>query len=195
MKKSIIIAAFGIVVGVASSYGQGSIVFSSYVADGLSGATTKLFGSSTLLGNTYQAALYYSIGTVADAVDNNSTVSISSLPTGFTLLTGVTAQFATGSATAGYFDGPAVVIPGYVSGPISFEVVAYNGSDFNSSTIRGRSGAWTEPSISTGSTPAGNFTAMPNMFVAPVTVPEPSTLALAGLGGLGMLLAFRRKKA
>jgi len=29
----------------------------------------------------------------------------------------------------------------------------------------------------------------------PVVVPEPSTLALAGLGGFGMLMAFRRKKA
>jgi hypothetical protein len=31
--------------------------------------------------------------------------------------------------------------------------------------------------------------------VSPVAVPEPSTLALAGLGGFGMLMALRRKKA
>jgi len=37
--------------------------------------------------------------------------------------------------------------------------------------------------------------AMPSIVLNPVVVPEPTTLALAGLGGFGMLMALRRKQA
>ncbi|MEJ0089552.1 MAG: PEP-CTERM sorting domain-containing protein [Limisphaerales bacterium] len=198
MKKSIFIAVLGLTAGIASSYGQGFVGFSSYLANGTAGATTTIFGGSTLVPAGYTAALYYFIGTVSDPVDNNSIASITSLPIGLTAL-GFTQSFATGSATAGYFDGGAATIPGYTaaSGPITFEVVAYNGASYDTSTIRGRSGSFTMTGIATGNQGVpylgDNGTAMPNFFVAPV--PEPTTLALVGLGGLASLVAFRRKQA
>jgi hypothetical protein len=194
MKKSLLIAVLGLTASVASSFGQGFIAFSSYSANNNAGATTSLFGGG-LVPAGYTASLYYFIGTVADPVNNANANSISSLPTGLTALA-TTSQFLDGAAQ-GYFSGGIVTIPGYASGPVTFEVVAYNGSDYASSAIRGRSGSFTMNSIATAGLPVpflgDNGQSMPNFFVAPV--PEPTTLALAGLGGLASLVAFRRKQA
>jgi hypothetical protein len=195
MKKSILLAVLGLAAGVVSSFGQGNVVFTSYLANNSAGATTTIFGSSTLVPAGYTASLFYFIGTISDPVVNSSAASIASVPTGLTA-SGFTKSYATGSATAGYFDGPVVSIPGYASGPITFEVVAYNGASYASSTIRGRSGSFTMNSIATGLAAApslgNNGQAFPNFFVA--SVPEPTTMALVGLGGLA-LVAFRRKQS
>ncbi|HTI99522.1 MAG TPA: hypothetical protein VL527_11620, partial [Dongiaceae bacterium] len=105
MKKSLVLAIVGLAAGVVASYGQGTVQFSSYISNGGVGATTTIFGTSTLVDSSFKAQLYYSFGTVADAVDNGSIASITSGPAGgLTLLNGVTATYATGAATAGYFD-------------------------------------------------------------------------------------------
>jgi hypothetical protein len=192
MKKSIFLATFGLSMTVASSYGDGYVEFSSYAANGGIGATTSFFGGS-LVPASYMASLYYHIGAVSDPVNNNSVLSIISAPTGLTPL-GNSTSFYLGTGT---FDGPVVTIPGYVSGPITFEVVAYNDSDFNDSMSRGRSGSFTMNSIATGPLPipdlGDNGQPMPNFFVYPS--PEPTTLALAGFGGLVSLAVFRRKQS
>ena len=150
-----------------------------------------------MIGAPYTAALYYALGTVSDPVDSTSITTAPSAA--FTSLVGATAGFATsGVATPGYFDGAIAIIPGYSAGPISFEVVAYDGSSYLSADTsnRGRSGGFTMTSIRTdgiGSNFGDNGTPMPAFVVAPV--PEPTTLALAGLGGLASLVAFRRKQA
>jgi hypothetical protein len=191
MKKSMFLAVFGLASGVVSSYGDGSVIFSSYEANNGVGATTSFFGGS-LVPASYMASLYYHLGAISDPVDNNP-ISIVSAPTGLTPL-GNSTSFYLGTGT---FSGPVVTIPGYVSGPITFEVVAYNGSDFNSSMIRGRSGSFTMNSIATGPLPVpdlgDNGQPMPDFFV--ITIPEPTTLALAGLGGLVSLAVFRRKQS
>jgi len=201
MKKSLILAALGVAATAATSMGQGYVTFNSYSGNNLNGATATLFNTSTLIGAPYTAALYYEIGTFTDPVNNTDPTSITSLPgAGFTLYTG---QNPTAPLSGGYFTGGTMAIPGYTTGAITFEVVAYNGSSYTdtSSTFRGRSGAFTMASLpidtlSTVPLLGDNGQAMPNFFVAQVAaVPEPSTLALAGLGGFGMLMAFRRKKA
>lgn len=195
MKKSLVLAIVGLAAGVVASYGQGTVQFSSYIANGGVGATTTIFGTSTLVDSSFKAQLYYSFGTVADAVDNGSAASISSAPgAGLTLLNGVTGTFATGAAVGqnGYFDYGAIQIPGYTSGAITFEIVAYNGADWASSTLRGRSGAFTMGSILTLPSPADSMSGMPNFFVAQ-TIPEPTTIALAGLGLASLALIRRRK--
>jgi hypothetical protein len=194
MKKSIFIAVLGVAaVAATSSYGQGYVDFSSYLANGGVGATTSQFVGGALIGTPYVATLYYALGTVADPVNQSSANSITSpVGAGFTLLGGLSADYAnSGQSTPGYFDGGVAIIPGYISGPISFEIVATGPNEL------GRSGAWTESGIANSSgVPVsffGDNGVMPNFVVAPV--PEPTTLALAGLGGLASLVAFRRKQA
>jgi hypothetical protein len=202
MKKSLIFAALGVAATAATSMGEGYVVFSSYAANGGIGPRTTIYGTSTLLNSTWTAGLYYAIGTVSDPVNNSLAASIDSLPTGMTLYTGqnATAAYANSGwakGLLGYFDGSVLTIPGYTSGPITFEVVAYQGTDYASATSRGRSGSFTMTSIQSSAVAPSNFgdngQPMPNFDV--VSVPEPSTLALAGLGGVGMLLAMRRKKS
>ena len=193
MKKSIFLVALGLGIGAASGFGQGYVFFTSYTANNGVGATTRIWGSYDLLPAGFNAGLFYALGTVSDPVDNGSWWSMISPPTGLADL-GVKANYLAGEQ-AGYFDGARVAIPGYVGGPITFEVVAYNGSSFANSTRRGRSGSFTMNSIATGWNPApclgDNGSAMPNFFVP---TPEPTTLTLAGLGGLMALEAMRRKQ-
>jgi hypothetical protein len=203
MKKSLILAALGIAATAATSMGEGYVAFSSYAANGGIGPAATIYGTSTLLNSTWTAGLYFAIGTVSDPVNNSLAASIDSLPTGMTLYTGpnATAAYANSGwakGLFGYFDGGVLTIPDYTSGPITFEVVAYQGTDYASATSRGRSGSFTMTSIQTSADPfpsnfGDNGQPMPHFDV--VSVPEPSTLALAGLGGVGMLLAMRRKKA
>jgi hypothetical protein len=201
MKKSIILTAFGLMTIVASSSGSGYIYFSSYLANiNLPlGPTASQFIGGSLIGIPYQAELYYSFGTVSDPVNNTSLSSITSVPTKLTLLPGVSAAYdnsgsATGLFGLGYFDDPnIVIIPGYTSGPITFEVVAFNGSNYGTSVSRGRSGSFTMNSIvnSVINPPSlfgDNGALMPDFFVA--SVPEPTSLALAGLGGLVSIVCF-----
>ena len=196
MKKSIFLAVLGLAIGAASGFGQGYVVFTSYTANNNVGATTRIWGSYDLLPAGFTAGLFYALGTVSDPVDNYWLISIMSLPTGLTSL-GVTANYLTGEG-AGYFDGRVVSIPGYTGGPITFEVVAYQTSrgSYDNSIIRGRSGSFTMNSIATPGNPVPNLgnngQSMPDFFVA--RMPEPTTLTLAGLGGLMALVTIRRQQ-
>jgi hypothetical protein len=88
------------------------------------------------------------------------------------------------------------VIPGYAGGLISFEIEAFNGTTIANSSIRGRSGSFTMTSIADSiivpiTAFGDNGQPMPDFVLG---VPEPATLALAGLGGLMSLAVFRRKQ-
>lgn len=201
MKKKIILGVLAATGFAASSFAQGYIAFTSYYANSSVGATTSFFdgpAAGTLVpAGSFTATLYYALGTVVDPVDTGSSASILSSPTGLTAIPSSALAFD----TAGYFGSgtiPTVTIPGYTSGAVTFEIVV-NGT-YQGVNYIGRSGAFTESTIANStSVPLTNFgdngPGMPNMFVAAVPVPEPSTLALAGLGGFGMLMALRRKKA
>jgi len=137
--------------------------------------------------------LYWALG------DVTATVGSDASGFGTSSFNGMTVGSGTGSTTAGLQSGqPGTFnavsdfsVPGWVSGPVTVELVAYTGADYTSSGYRGHSTAFTI-SPATGS----NFgtkvgTAMSSFGV--FAVPEPSTFALAGLGAAA-LLAFRRKK-
>jgi hypothetical protein len=208
MKKSVFLAAFGLAIGVVSSDAQGYVVFSSYAANGDIGALTSFAGNdghmtySGPIPEGFTADLYYALGTVSDPVNFSSPSTTSIDPTGLTD-SGVTATYdnsgaAIGAAGLGYFDGGVVTIPGYTGGPITFEVVAFSGSSYSDSAFRGRSGAFTMDSIATSASITATFFGengqpMPNFYI--FIIPEPTTLALAGLGGLVSLVMFRPKQS
>ncbi len=199
MKKTLVAAILGIAT-VVSSFGQGHVFFNNYST--AAGQTT--FGAGTAqtggVTSTYHAALYYGLGTVTVAQDPVGTANPAVLGA-LGLLGGNTGlnpayptQYQVNNAGLGYFIGPAVTISDYVSGPITFMVVAYNGADYLSSTIRGHSAAFTMNSIATGQNPVGVFSGLTDfqVFSVPVVIPEPATFALAGLGAAALLL-FRRR--
>jgi hypothetical protein len=178
MKKSIVASIIGVVATVAaieSSYGQGSIFFTSY------GASTDAIvknPSNQPVSAGYTAQLAYGFGTITD-------------PAALTL-SGITQAF--NPAVPGYFTGGIVTIPGYAGGPITFQVLAYDGTGYGSATttFQGTSTLFTLPSIATGTQPVGEFgPALLAFSVQPV--PEPSTLALFGLGTAALLFLRRRK--
>lgn len=200
MKKSLLLGIVGLAAGAVSSFGQGQIFLDNYnssahplITYGTGAGGT--FGEG-LVGSQWTVGLYYVVGTVAgDATAGNGLVSGQlGLGTG----TGSTVGFL-GAGYAGQF----ASVPTFVASTattattITVEIIAYNGTSYADSTIRGHSTAFqmsaNVPPIGTV-LPVGDF--MSTFAVSQVSVvPEPSTLALAGLGGFGMLMALRRKKA
>jgi hypothetical protein len=88
----------------------------------------------------------------------------------------------------GFFGGGAVILlPGYSSpAPITFTVQAWAGVDYASATARG-SVTWTEVLLSPGQNPVSMRYPLIVQYV-----PEPSVLALIGMG-IGALLIARRR--
>lgn len=203
MKKSVVLAVLGLAAGAMSSFGQGQIAFNSYYADGVgSGLTTIKFGAGTgglqgtAVGAGYSFDIYYSLTSFSDAAGSGALnglllASGSGSPSQNNL-----AGLMNTGATAGYFAAAQnFTLNPYSNQTVYFEVAVYQtGQSYSSSSIRGHSASFSS-TLATGlNSPAfatfGSFTAD---LVAPV--PEPSTLALAGLGGFGMLMALRRKQA
>jgi hypothetical protein len=209
MKKSVIMAVLGVAASVASSYGQGLVTFTTYSANNGYGGVTISEGtslSSVVIPDGFTLDLFYSLTAVSDPVNNALGSSITALPGA-----GLTDLLMTGETTLAGGANPdprSITIPGWTAagGAPTFEVVAFNGSTYANSTIRGRSGSFLQGSslvavgssspvpnlgdTASGSGPGGTF---PSFYVT--SVPEPTTLALAGLGGLASLVAFRRKQA
>jgi hypothetical protein len=188
MKKALFTSIIGLAAAV-SSYGQGSVFFSTYtgtVYQPIKYAAPLPSGTAAgqTIGSGFTAQLYYGLG---------SGLAFSALSP----LSGATQ--AVGTQLAGYVTGGIVTIPGYSSGPVTFAIVAYNGTDWGTTlasasgiaTLLGNVATWTEPSIAASPNPAGLFGNVPAITVS--AVPEPTTMALAGLGSLALLAVRRRK--
>jgi len=211
MKRKILASILGVVAMAAasSSYGQGKISLNSYADYGNqvlygagSGGTTGQGIQNGVGATTWNIGFYYALGDVTGSVNSD--------PSGFGTPSGGGLALATGApgdttvinsifnGGKGYFtpingDG---IINGWTAGSVTFEVVAYNGADYASSTKRGHSAAFLlTPALVGGPTASPNISSssggMPTFSV--FAVPEPSTFALAGLGAAA-LMAFRRKK-
>jgi len=198
MKKSIILSILGLAAVAASSYGQGSIAFNTYTANSSNGILTTYgagTGFSGGIDSTFEGELLWSSVNIADTATTGPVAAGSSLTPGWTV--GSTALFNTGQAAlAGYVTGPNLVIPG-ASGVYYFEVVAFTGSSYAQSGFAGHSATFTA-TLATGTT-LPDSSQMNNLVPFSVftvtSVPEPTTLALAGFGGLASLVALRRKQA
>jgi hypothetical protein len=196
MKKTLVAAILGLAC-TASVMAQGRIRLDSYAGSYPTVSYGAGAGSGLIeAGSGFTVGLYFQL-TAGATFSDPSNVGI---PGGSWVLgtgTGSTAPFI----GQGIFQTvPDFSVPGYVDNTpnplsqISVVIVAYNGADYASSTIRGHSAAFNiTPAVGAAfSTQVGTAMSSFQVFnVAPI--PEPSTFALAGLG-LASLVIFRRRK-
>jgi hypothetical protein len=194
MKKSVILAVLGLAVGAVSSFGQGQITFDSYFANPSSGSVKITFAQGGApVGAGYSFDVFYSLSPLTQAAGSADLLpgwTASSVSPSSTSLAG---PMETGTH-AGYFQAAQnFTLNPYTAGStVYFDIAVYQtGQTYGTSAVRGTSGSFSA-TLATGlNTPPyaqfGSFTV--------AAVPEPATLALAGLGGLASLVALRRKQA
>jgi len=198
MKKSIILSIAGLTVAALSSYGQGSIAFDTYNAENLAGILT-LYGEGPLVGtglnSTFTGALLWSTSNPGDTA---TTAGTKGTPLNPVWTVGSVGTFATGAATAGYIQGPNLNISQTVGQNLFFEIAAFNGSGTNvfgaymTGSMGGHSASFAATLVTGLTLPNANQ--LNNMAPFSVyNIPEPTTLALGGLGGLALLLLRRRQ--
>lgn len=193
MKKSIFIAVLGM--AAVAAYGQGKIDFSNY--GGTSSPTVNYPNGGVTVGSSFYAQLYYYVGTgVTDVPTSVGQMTLlgSVKPLFGSSLGGTGADGAPGS---GYFEGGVVTIPGVTSANNTF--TSFDIFISNDPALAGYTGIFTyatSASAQSGATSmAAAFGSGGGTLLTLLPVPEPTTLALAGLGGLASLVAFRRKQA
>jgi PEP-CTERM motif len=191
MKRNIFIAVLGMG-SMAVAYGQGQVDFSNYTS---SSAPKVTFGGVTI-GDTFNAELLYYVGTSASdkptSAAQMTTLASSVVPFG------LAGGDANGSTYAGWFEGGLVTIPGVSAANnlfVSFEILAFQGASYANATVLGNSSIFQSPVTGTSLDSPGGFTPGSWQNFTVQAVPEPTTLALAGLGGLASLVALRRKQA
>jgi hypothetical protein len=211
MKKSLVLGILGVGAFAASSYGQGFIHLDNYVGDGATGGLVT-YGSAGIPANGVSGAagvlgtgllsgwtvgLYYVLGTpsIVDPPSSGTPISPLVLGTG----TGSTIDVFSSTGIPGQFTpSSGFAVPGGAAGgTVTLELLAYDtaGGSYAGAQYRGHSAPFTLVMD-------GAFTLPPTANVGPAfstfgstPVPEPTTLALAGLGGLASLVALRRKQA
>jgi hypothetical protein len=207
MKKSVLLGILGLAAGMATSYGQGYITLDNYSSGANTtaityGANVPANGVSGALGSgplntAWTVGLYFVGGTsgLSEAAGTGIPSATLALGTG----TGSTAQVGVNTfGNLGFY----ASVPAFNTGSIlnttaTLEIVVYDTADgsYADAHYRGHSAAFSMGTVSASSgSPSyvGDFSSSA-FSVAPV--PEPTTLALAGLGGLASLVALRRKQA
>jgi len=197
MKKAIVASILGVAAcaAVSTTYGQGNLIFANYSAAGGSAPASLSAGLGGLTcGPSFTAQLLYSSTGLAGS---------------FTPVPGATSTFfgtSNGDTAdgAGFFAPVAATVSSYASGTAFFECEVYNTASPATATELGTSGVFSYSTLATAanlhlaSKPFTQDSADVAVSLGPITVnpvPEPTTLALAGLGGFGMLMALRRKQA
>jgi len=191
MKKLILTAALG--VACVSAFAQGTLNFAN-AGVGFQAKVTDTDHTTGLSGGAFSADLYWAAGTVTDS----------------TLLNALNAPatFSTVASQAGFFFGGTRTIPGAAGGAtITAQVRVWDTASGSSwQAASGVNGARVGESIlfqvklaDPTTSPPGIPTALTGINGNPFSlaivgpIPEPSTLALAGLGLAGMLVLRRRK--
>jgi hypothetical protein len=207
MKKSIV-ASIAVVALGSVAFGQG-VIFDNIGNSGVQNAASN-------------GRVYNQDGSLFDGLDYNLGVTVLVSSTGANGSYNVFQTFTPGNDPKGYTGADvgqfqlgaanlAVDLPGISAGGTAFlEFMVWSAAGNGSGTLAASYNAAVlagDPTatvfFSTGTSnpagsppvPASNLTSMPSFTLVATPVPEPTTLALAGLGGFGMLMAFRRKKA
>ena len=207
MKKSILTGLLVAAGMTASVYGQGTIALDNNVNTSTSlGATSngQFFLAGTPINQDFNVQF---LGSSTTSGFVNLATFLLSLPT----TSALTAIGGNGFGAGTFTDpsGGTYPVTGVASGGSGYiEILAWTGqySSWAAAQAANTEGVFASAApvifqqggFGGGQNAPGDLTAMPaiNMLQVPVVgVPEPSTLALAGLGGFGMLMAFRRKKA
>jgi hypothetical protein len=202
MKKSLVLGILGLAVGAVTGYSQGNIYLDNY----FSSTYNPVYLSGEFGGGL--APVGYKVGLYYDPIANANIVgSIAADPTGMAYPPSLNAALI---AATGPGSTASIFTPGYFWAATSFNIqpsaatpaqssytimiVMYNGSSYDTSTVRGHSAPVyvqdAAPTVPMGGDIGYAFPANTPMIGF---VPEPTTLALAGLGGLGLLL-MRRKQ-
>lgn len=200
-----LLTTFAVVGLAAGAFGQG-IILDNVGNTGAQNATTS-------------GLVYNSNGSLFDGVDFNLGVNVlySTTQNGVYSLLGAYTPTSDAKGYTGYDLGQfqlgtgfaTVNIPGFTAGQtVWLELQIWSGANNGAGVLAASYAAalGVDPTATTvfsqvlsggGSPPAAptNLNNMPSVTLNLVAVPEPSTLALAGLGGFGMLMALRRKKA
>jgi len=186
MKKLFSLVVVGLTA--VTTYGQGTFNFSNFSGPVDAPVRQGTAGNPLVSSATYMATVAWALGVVSD-------------PAALSLLPSATTPFL-GSGFPGYFFGPAVSPGATVNGTVTLQVLYWNqttGATFaTAKSVAG--GEWAESALFQVSIPA-SATGLPVDLVGltPRTmqinppVPEPATIALAGLGAAALLI-FRRRK-
>lgn len=198
MKKILTVAASILTLSL-SSYAQGTFSMVWYDgANGISvGASHNQHTTGWLLGSEYSVQAYMGSAGTPEA-------SLTPVPASLLAfdLNGVTSAAGTAAAGSGQFYGPTVVTA-LATGNAAIQIRAwFNGGMYATYDAALAAGANTGKSgvLTIGLTAATDPTVksltdigMPAFSVGAAIVPEPSTIALAGLGAASLLM-FRRRK-
>jgi hypothetical protein len=196
MKRSIFIAVLGMG-SLAVSYGQGYVNFNNYYS---SSQTTGIIygnGPSAGLGAGHEILVTLLYGATTDTLISQLTALSYSGSSGESPAIaggqgGTTLPGVVQGAGPGVFNGGSVQVPGGTSFAFALEATGI----LNGQTYIGFSPIFIG-TTATGTAPVPQLPAGLQQGTVDITttVPEPTTLALAGLGGLASLVALRRKQA
>lgn len=213
MKKIILtcVATIGLAAG---AFAQGSIaVDNSANSEGLSiGAATQASGQGNFFSGNYTMQVWYLNGALPANVTSDGNLNTVGLTAynnltadGFTL-GGTFANQTILAANAGSFSLGELDMPGASASTIIALVAWTSGPNGNTATVSqtyagsafGGVFAFANPTANYTANPAPTPSALtgwdgPNDLVMVSNVPEPTTMALAGLGGLSLFLARRKK--
>ena len=182
MKKVIVATILGL--AAANSFGQGSILFDNYSQ----GTYNQVVWGPGVPGHTpgtavndvaVQLQLYFGEG---------AGLTFGQLTAGVTASVDLARQLNWTAGDGGWFSGATQVLPTWAAGDVfTFAIVATGPGNY-----QGTSALWSESTAIHGTMASqSGFLNFPGLAV---TVPEPTTFALAGLGSAALLI-FRRRRA
>jgi hypothetical protein len=144
MNRQVVASILGLAISVTSSHGEGYVYLDNYVVNSYAGAPVLYGpGSGGALGGRiqgfYNTQLAYYLGTVTDPAGDGQLLGSFNL----------NAAVLSPDFDRGFVQWPqSYVIPDYVSGPVTFEMLVFTGPSYDASFIRGHSAAFTLPYIS-----------------------------------------------